>query len=300
MEALLDSCKMLFFILLGLSGVFGLLALASPGAFAAVASYGGRIIHPGMQTRLDRWVDVDRYVLKHARTFGLVLIGSAGYLWLISSHGPQAYSSSFLVFIVAVSLIMGVVALGEIGRQKRQIESHLAEAHTDPLTGVANRRAFDAEVSRRVAQRQRQGTPLSLLIIDIDRFKSFNDDFGHLLGDAVLKEVAKVLNATARHMDVLARLGGDEFAVLLPGSDLEEASLVAERLRTTIGDRPLHCGGREHKLTVSIGLAEAQLDDDAASLLKRADSALYAAKEAGRNCSFRYAGPEPAVPVPCK
>ena len=83
MDTLIKSWEMLFPILLGVSGVLGFLALASPGAFAAVATYGGRVVHPGMQTRFDRWVDVDKYVLKHARLFGLLLIGSVGYLWLI-------------------------------------------------------------------------------------------------------------------------------------------------------------------------------------------------------------------------
>ena len=100
-------------------------------------------------------------------------------------------------------------------------------------------------------------------------------------------------------MDIVTRLGGDEFAVLLPGSNLEEASHAAERLRAAISKSRLRHEGHEHTLTVSIGLAEAQLDDDPASLLKRSDSALYAAKAAGRNCSFRHAGPEPAIPRAC-
>ena len=301
MDILVDFCNVTFVVLLGFSGVVGLLSLTSPRAFAVVASYGNRTIFHGGQTRVDeRWVDIDTFVLAHGRLFGLLVIATVGYLWWISRHGPEAYSRSFLLIIVAVAMMMGIVALRHIMRQSREIELHLAEAHADVLTGLANRRAFDMELSRRLAQRQRQGTPLCLLIIDIDNFKSFNDEFGHLAGDAILKELANVLEATARHMDFVARLGGDEFAVLLPGSNLEEASHGAERLRSAISDSPLRCESHEHTLTVSIGLAEAQLDDDPASLLKRSDSALYAAKEAGRNCSFRQGGPEPAVPAPCK
>jgi diguanylate cyclase (GGDEF)-like protein len=300
-DILVDFCNVSFIVFLGFSAAVGLLALASPRAFAAVASYGNRTILRGGHTSVDKnWVDIDTFVLGHGRLFGLLVIAMAGYLWLISHHGPKAYSRSFLLIIVAVALSMGIVALRHIMRQSREIELHLAEARADVLTGLANRRAFDVELSRRLAQRQRQGTPLSLLIIDVDNFKSFNDEFGHPLGDAVLKRLASVLQARARHMDIVARLGGDEFAVLIPGSDLEEASLAAERLRSAIADSPLRCDGQEHTLTVSIGLAEARPDDDLASLVKRSDSALYAAKEAGRNCSFRQGDPEPAVPAPCK
>jgi len=298
----IDPWSVTFFILLGLSGCVGLLALTSPRAFAAVASYGNRIVlHGGPSTRADKYcLDIDSFVLAHGRLFGLLVIATVGYLCLISRHGPEAYSRSFLMIIVAVALMMGIFALRHIMRQSREIEFHLTQARADVLTGLANRRAFDTELSRRLAQRQRQGTPLCLLIIDIDNFKSFNDEFGHPLGDAVLREVANVLQATARHMDYVARLGGDEFAVLFPGGSLKEASLGAERLRSAISDSPLRYEGHEHTLTVSIGLAEAQLGDDPVSLLKRSDSALYAAKEAGRNCSFRHGGPEPAVPAPCK
>jgi diguanylate cyclase len=137
------------------------------------------------------------------------------------------------------------------------------------------------------------------MIVDVDRFKSFNDRFGHVLGDAILKRTAEVLEATVRQMDIAGRLGGDEFAVLLPGSNIEVASRGAERLRSAICDSPLEHEGQKHTLTVSIGLAEAQPGDDPTSLIKRADSALYSAKEAGRNCCYRYGGPEPAIPVQC-
>jgi diguanylate cyclase (GGDEF)-like protein len=301
MDILVEFWNVTFVALLGLSGVVGLLALTSPRAFSAVASYGNRPIFKGGQTGVDqRWFDIDKFVFAHGRLFGLFVIATVGYLWLISRHGPEAYSRSFLLIIVGIALIMGIVALRHIMRQSHQIQMHLAEAHVDALTGLANRRAFDTELSRRLAQRQRQGRPFCLLIIDIDNFKSFNDEFGHLLGDAILKEVSSVLKATSRHEDIVTRLGGDEFAVLLPDSNLNAGSQGAERLRSAVSDSPLRFEGHEQTLTVSIGLAEAQLDDEPESLLKRSDSALYAAKAAGRNCSFRYGGPEPAVPVPCK
>jgi diguanylate cyclase (GGDEF)-like protein len=269
--------------------------------FGVVASMGNRMVFNGFQNDVDkRWFDIDTFVVAHGRLFGVLTISTVGYVWLIARHGPETYSKPFLLIIVGVSMIMGIIALRQIAQQSQEIMRHRAQAHTDPLTGLMNRRALDLELSRRLAQRQRQGTPLCLMIIDVDKFKTFNDKFGHLLGDAILKKAAEALKKTARQMDIVARLGGDEFAVLLPGSNLEVASRGAERLRAAISECTVEHEGREHALTVSIGLAEAELDDDPVSLLKRADSALYSAKEAGRNCSYRYAGPEPAAPAPCK
>ena len=300
MDILIEFWNITFVVFLSLCGSVGLLAVASPRAFAAVAAYGNQTVFQGVQTPADRhWVDIDTFVIAHGRLFGLLVIATVGYLGLIARLGPEAYSKSFLLVIVAVAMFMGIGSLCHIMRQSRQIETHMAEAHTDALTGLANRRTFDMEVSRRLAQRQSLGTPICLLIIDIDNFKSFNDRYGHPLGDAVLRRVSDVLLATARHTDIVARLGGDEFAVLLPDSNLEAASLAAERLRSAVGDGLLRHDGQEHTLTVSIGLAAAQCDDEPTSLIKRADSALYAAKQAGRNCSYRYSGPEPAVPTPC-
>jgi diguanylate cyclase len=165
------------------------------------------------------------------------------------------------------------------------------------LTGLANRRAFDIELARRISQRQRQGTKLCLLAMDVDHFKTINDTHGHQFGDAILKGIAEILSSKLRLMEVPARIGGDEFVVSLPGSDLAEASLMAERVRTAISEHCFSFSGVEHRVTVSIGLAEALADDDALSLVKRADSALYAAKENGRNLTFRHGSPERAVPV---
>ena len=293
--------KVIIVALLGISGFVGLLALLSPSALATVASYGNQVIYRGAPTRANRhWNTIDKFAIAHSRLFGLFVFGTLGYLWSIFRHGPEAYSKSVLLVIVAIALNMGVLTLYHIRRQSQEIKKHRAHANVDPLTGVANRRVFETELARRLAQRQRQGTPLCLLILDIDNFKTFNDNFGHLLGDEILKKVANVVDATAREMDVVARLGGDEFVVLLPGTELDAASQAAERLRSEIGDSPVSYEGHDHSLTVSIGLTEAQLDDDAVSLLKRSDSALYAAKDAGRNCCFRHPGPEPAVVAPCE
>jgi diguanylate cyclase (GGDEF)-like protein len=301
MCVLIDLGNVTLVVLLTLCGVLGLLALASPKAFATVVSYASRLTFRRTQTRKKNlWFHIDTLVFAHARWFGLLLIATVGWVWLIVWHGSEACPKALPMTIIAVALMMGLVALRHIMWQSLQIKTHQAEAHVDPLTGLANRRAFDQELSRRLAQHHRHGASCCLLIIDIDHFKPFNDEFGHLLGDAILKEVADTLKTRAREMDIVARLGGDEFAVLLPDSTLETASHAAERFRSSIGDRPLLCEGHEYTLTVSIGLAEAQLDDDTISLLKRADSALYAAKDAGRNCSFRQGVPEPAGPTPCK
>ncbi|MBT6158097.1 MAG: GGDEF domain-containing protein [Planctomycetaceae bacterium] len=297
-QSWIEFLQVTFAILFGLSACVGLLALLSPTALAKVASYGNRSIYRGTETQFDgRWVDVDEFVVSHGRLFGGCVLGIIGYLTFISYYGPEEYTKSSLLMVVTVAMGMGGVALWHIRRQSQTIAVCRAEAHTDALTGLTNRRVLETEISRRLAQQQRQGTPLSLLIIDIDKFKSFNDCFGHVLGDKVLKRVAEMLLEVTRRMDTVARLGGDEFVVLLPDCPLDAATETAERCRSAIAESPLSHEGREHAPTVSIGVCEAQSDDDSISLIKRADSALYAAKDAGRNCCFRHGGPERATPV---
>jgi diguanylate cyclase (GGDEF)-like protein len=162
---------------------------------------------------------------------------------------------------------------------------------TDGLTGLNNRRHFFDLAKVEYERIRRYGRALSVVMIDIDQFKKLNDAYGHLVGDAVLREVARRLQETVRTIDTLARYGGEEFVVLMPETDLAEALLVAERVRQSVAEPPVVDNGVTVSTTISLGVAE--LDEQCTSLedaLKCADQALYAAKTAGRNRVEAYRG----------
>jgi diguanylate cyclase len=181
-------------------------------------------------------------------------------------------------------------AEGKLQEQAHQIEVHAADAVTDALTGGANRRAFDTELSRRLAEFQRRGTPFCLVMVDVDHFKKFNDVHGHLAGDEVLRGVARALRETCREMDIVARYGGEEFAVIMPSTTIREARAGVLRLCTRIAGSQFEFEGKSLKVTVSGGLAEVAVNEDDAGMIKRADEALYAAKKGGRNCGYLHDG----------
>ena len=168
-------------------------------------------------------------------------------------------------------------------RRHRGMDLHIAEARTDIVTGLQNRRAFNEELSRLFAQRQRHGGHFSLLMIDIDDFKNLNDTHGHLSGDAVLRSVGQVLSTTLREMDIVCRYGGDEFVVICPGANLQEAAVAAERVRHAVAAKPVSLKHGRVSVTVSLGVAEVNSAEIAESLIQRADESLFAAKHAGRN-----------------
>jgi diguanylate cyclase (GGDEF)-like protein len=175
--------------------------------------------------------------------------------------------------------------LKETLKQKVQLQDELERlASTDELTGVMNRRCFMVEANAMLDHSQMEGEAMSLLMMDVDHFKTFNDDFGHAAGDVVLRKVADACAACLRPTDLLARMGGEEFAVALPGRDSVDAGLVAERLRKAVSSIDLGGLAPDRIVTVSIGVA---ITRDAActisSLLSRADDGLYAAKRTGRN-----------------
>lgn len=158
-------------------------------------------------------------------------------------------------------------------------------ARRDGLTGLGNRRWFDARLRECILAAHRDEKPLALLIVDVDHFKAYNDNYGHPAGDASLRELATVMAEIFDTQEQrAARYGGEEFALILPGQTLEQAIAQAERLRHAVQQRArVHLHAPDGVVTVSIGCAQLQAGDDADTLLARADRALYAAKRAGRN-----------------
>ncbi|QDU55518.1 diguanylate cyclase domain-containing protein [Aeoliella mucimassa] len=172
----------------------------------------------------------------------------------------------------------------QIAAQAREIHLHESEARTDSLTGLANRRAFDDEMRRRHSEASRKGTVFSMLILDIDFFKKFNDTHGHQAGDEVLRAVGRQLVKTCGDMDLPCRYGGEEFAVVMPATSAKDAKTAAERIRADLESLTVVYEGKQLQITTSIGLAQWNTSEDVFHLLKRADDALYASKKAGRNC----------------
>ena len=210
--------------------------------------------------------------------------------WLISGLSVAAgFALAWLIFALRP----------RTARQKDEADVLVAEARTDALTGLKNRRSFDEELHRQFSQRQRQGIVFSLLLIDIDHFKQVNDTHGHLAGDLVLQAVARLLTKTLREMDLVYRFGGDEFAVICPGSRLHEAATAAERIRQTVEKTPVLLKDGSTPATLSVGVAEVDDPEIADGLLQRADEALYAAKHAGRNRVHLHDGKHcvPAITV---
>jgi diguanylate cyclase (GGDEF)-like protein len=193
--------------------------------------------------------------------------------------------------VAAAGLVLGLLLmhwLPAAQRERDNSDQEAAELETlaavDGLTDIYNRRHFVKLGSAEWARFQRYGRPLSLLFLDIDNFKLINDRYGHDGGDRVLIALADICKAAGRETDVVARIGGEEFALLLPETDETAAAIFAERLRQTI-EREEHTLGRERaRVSVSIGVAGATLSMAGFEvLMKRADEALYRAKDAGRN-----------------
>jgi diguanylate cyclase (GGDEF)-like protein len=173
-----------------------------------------------------------------------------------------------------------------LARSVEEMRQRLIELiGTDPLTGCLNRRALETRLARDCRHARRRGTPLAVLAVDVDHFKSVNDTFGHPFGDYVLHAVADIMKETARDTDAVARLGGDEFVLVLPDTGWQGATAFAERLRRNVDDHIFGDDVTSLQVTVSVGVAVARAIDDQgpAALLADADRSLYRAKSAGRN-----------------
>lgn len=245
---------------------------------------------------------------KTGALLGLILAQGApiGLTVLLALY-PQGWAEHVaLIYVwVGTTVIMG--AMGWLFGRRAQ---SLAEANAmlsllarqDALTGLANARALNEELERAVGHARRTEESLSLVIFDLDRFKSVNDNYGHQMGDHMLKSIGQLLRKQARLDDLPARYGGEELALVLPNTSEDQAFQIAERLRKLIengaGDRILPV-----PITASFGVAELENDEAAFHLFARADRSLYLAKHAGRNCVKRASHlvdpvSEPAMGIP--
>lgn len=214
----------------------------------------------------------------------LIGISFAGLLGPLGRQiDPMARFALSEGFVITPALLLVFLSVFTSARARaREADRAWGEARTDSLTGVANRRALEEEVLRDL-DRGVQGEPsIAIILLDVDRFKRVNDQFGHAVGDDVLVRIAQILEREVRTGDVVGRWGGEEFVILLRRTDRANAQVLAERLRGTIADSLFPGVGR---MTVSMGVSAARSDDDVTDLLRRADRALYEAKTHGRNRS---------------
>jgi len=216
-------------------------------------------------------------LMRQSRLIGCLTFGSADPEYFTRHEDAE--------FLAHLAVIASYCLENTINRS-RLLRSGL----TDVLTGWHNRRYLQTRMREELARARRDGTTLTCLMLDVDHFKTINDSFGHLVGDQVLREIAQRIEAEVRASDVTARYGGEEFAILLPQTSSVQGALLAERIRAAVADEAFDAAGEATSITVSIGVAElspARQEGDFKSLgealLARADSALYAAKAAGRN-----------------
>ncbi len=174
----------------------------------------------------------------------------------------------------------------KLREQREQMEQYLKSASVDPLTRLANRRAFDKALSSQLTHCDREHSTFAVIMIDVDRFKSLNDRFGHLAGDQALREISDILRRNAADGETLARIGGEEIAFVLPNLEREEACRRAEEMRISVAERLFPDEREEMRRTISLGVATFLEGDNGSSIIDRADRALYAAKQSGRNCTF--------------
>jgi diguanylate cyclase (GGDEF)-like protein len=198
--------------------------------------------------------------------------------------------------VAAISVLMAPVALA-LGRERvlREAQAYAQAAVIDPVSGLFNRRYFQARLEEELHRAVRHLTSVGLLMIDLDGFKSVNDRFGHVAGDMVIRDISEILRRSVRIFDVCTRFGGEEFAVMMPGGTAESAGAIAERIRQRVDtyqrSEPDLAGLR---VTASIGVAVSPPGVTARDLIERADRALYHAKRAGKN-RVSTAGPDGSV-----
>ncbi|HTN32627.1 MAG TPA: GGDEF domain-containing protein, partial [Marinobacter sp.] len=210
--------------------------------------------------------------------------------------------SELLPFLIdpLVMMVIGMV-MSEALRQLRSSEFLAREqlkeqATTDQLTGLLNRRAMHQLLLREHSRSRRSGSPFSIILGDLDRFKRVNDTYGHNCGDTVLQETARRMGSHMRAQDALCRWGGEELLILLPDTTLDGALTVAEKVRCSFSDTPILANGHVIEQTISLGVADCYGHDEIEQAINRADDALYLAKSNGRNRVEALAAPDSVTP----
>jgi diguanylate cyclase (GGDEF)-like protein len=267
------------------------LVLLKPDAYALRITIGAAIVAVyAALTASELWSERRKALRRQWPTiaipvlhgFVLMLPILLGDLFL---NNDGKFSDSIWVSVFAIELVLyavGTVFIIFMLVQERTVSVHRAAAAIDPLTGLFNRRGF-AEATARVIEREaRAGRPVTVMIFDIDHFKSINDRFGHPAGDEILKVFANVVTGALRITDLSGRIGGEEFAALLPCT-MDEALIAAERVREAFAASGIVVGEMPVETTVSIGVAGGPAGTELDVLLAAADTALYQAKRGGRN-----------------
>jgi diguanylate cyclase (GGDEF)-like protein len=214
---------------------------------------------------------------------GCVAAGHAATLMLLPPS--SVYPGRWLDVMVSVAA-SAIVVLALEGRNQALLGRLAAEARTDPLTGLLNRRGLEERAAVEIAHARRDNSPIALAGFDLDYFKRINDEWGHQTGDRVLVHLARLLMGEARDIDTVARVGGEEFVVLLPDTDLAGARAFTDRVRAGLAAAP---AAELPSIRVSAGIVASASPDELSTLLQRADSALYAAKRGGRDRTMPWA-----------
>jgi diguanylate cyclase (GGDEF)-like protein len=218
----------------------------------------------------------------------LVMKGDSSYLYE-TVGGFSRLVPWLLLFGFVAGGLLSVFLVERLARRRERLAELNAQlallVNVDMLTGLPNRRSVDHELDQTLAMAKRYGHPLSVLMIDVDSFKTINDTFGHAAGDSALRHVATLILKTLRDVDIPGRWAGDEFLAVLPHVDADGAQVVAGRLNMAVANAPLSINGEPTEITLSIGIAQWQ-GEEAKDLIHRADEALYVAKAAGRDRFF--------------
>ena len=197
-----------------------------------------------------------------------------------------------LAICLGITLLVLLLMYLSLSRYQRRLEEMAA---TDKLSGLLNRQAFTILMDRLMAEHSRQPRPLSILLLDVDHFKSVNDLHGHAAGDRVLRRVAELLRQDLRQSDIAVRWGGEEFLVVLDNCDLAEAQRIAEKIRERIAQERLDIDGTHFAVTISVGVSQFSGDEFPEQAISRADAGLYQAKNNGRNRVYVWVPEMPAV-----